>query len=393
MYNGRVYPGMELGSCTLLRVLRHSNAGISFLARHAYLQELVVVEVVISPTLLLSPKSLAHLLAHFRRIASNSLLLAHPHILSMLEYGEQDGIAYIVTPYLRNVETLKAYMTRAGQLPLYMIQNFLEQIVDALTYAHTKGIVHGSITPAHLLLKERDTLLITEFGIAQFLIDIQPMQAATMQPGGGALHAEDPAYVAPEQLLHGKIDISTDIYALGILLYHLITGNLPYTAISATDLLLQHLQDRLPMPRSARPELPEACEQALLRAIAPHPKDRYRKVDDLKQDFCSVALPSTSIGSQPHSSSIAISSLQQPLQRSTTEQEPAARSWKTIEPSSPLKMRLKAQAGVRSSFTQPAFPILPRRERKLFSLSVAEPIPPSQELPQDSRKRQAGLES
>jgi serine/threonine protein kinase len=210
--------------------------------------------------------------ARFQHEAKIIASLQHPHILPVFDFGEADGYTYLVMPFIAN-GTL-ADTLRGQPLPNEQVRRIIAQVGDALDYAHSSGIIHRDVKPSNVLLDGRGNCLLTDFGIAKIV-------AGTVQltlPGG---IIGTPAYMSPEQGQGGAVDQRSDIYALGVLLYELTTGRVPFTAETPLAIVLKHLHDPLPPPRTRNPSLSEALERTILKALAKEPGDRYQTAAEL----------------------------------------------------------------------------------------------------------------
>jgi predicted Ser/Thr protein kinase len=210
--------------------------------------------------------------ARFEQEAKVLAKLQHPHILPVHDYGAADGYTYIVMPFIQN-GTL-ADLLKGRRLPLAQIGRIISQIGDALDYAHSRGLVHRDIKPSNVLLDERGNCLLTDFGIAKILEDNSNLTVT-----GGIMGT--PAYMSPEQGRGEKVDHRTDIYALGVILYEMATGRVPYTAETAMAVMLKHINDPLPLPRTLNPALPEGLERVILKSLAKQPSDRFASAGEM----------------------------------------------------------------------------------------------------------------
>jgi len=207
----------------------------------------------------------------FRREAKLLAQLQHPHILPVFDYGEADGYPYIVMPFI-NSGTL-ANLLQKRQPSLAEVRRVMTQLGDALGYAHAQGMIHRDIKPSNVLIDERGNCLLTDFGLARMA------ESATKITSSGAVMGT-PAYMAPEQGAGANIDHRCDIYSLGIILYEMVTGRVPYTAETPVAVVFKHIQDPLPSARKLNPNLPESVELVLLKVLAKNPDDRYQKAED-----------------------------------------------------------------------------------------------------------------
>ncbi|MBL8096751.1 MAG: serine/threonine protein kinase [Anaerolineales bacterium] len=212
-------------------------------------------------------------LARFDREAKALARLNHPHIVHVLDAGEQGGVPYVVMDFFAG-GTLKQRLGRP--LACAEAARLLSPIARALEYAHRQGIVHRDVKPANVLLSPDGQPMLSDFGIAK-LLDPQTSAAGLTLTGVGI---GTPDYMAPEQGL-GAATPQTDVYALGVMFFELVTGRRPYEADTPIAVLLKHTSDPLPRPRTLAPDLPLEAEQVILRAMAKKPEDRYLTMGDL----------------------------------------------------------------------------------------------------------------
>jgi len=205
--------------------------------------------------------------ARFQQEARFIARLEHPHILPVFDYGEDNGITYFVMRYL-DAGSLKDRMA-AGPLSLTEIDRIFTQLADALGYAHGRGIIHRDLKPANALIDSDGNLFLTDFGIAKLLESASPRLTQTDAIMG------TPAYISPEQAQAQPVNQRSDIYSLGIILYELVTGRVPYVADTPLAVILKHLSDPLPLPSVIKPDIPDAIEQVILKALAKNPEDRF----------------------------------------------------------------------------------------------------------------------
>ncbi len=218
-------------------------------------------------------------LIRFQREARALAKLDHPYILKVLDYGEENGMPYLVMPYVSH-GTLKQY-TRT-RLPYKKAIDIIIPIAEALGYAHSRKIIHRDIKPANILFGESGEPILSDFGIAKILDAGEQTQLTSTGFGIGT-----PAYMAPEQW-NGVADERTDIYALGIVLYELITGRCPFQADTPAAILIKQVQDPLPRPITFVEDLPENVEALLFKALAKDPKLRFQTMQEFIQGMKSV---------------------------------------------------------------------------------------------------------
>jgi serine/threonine protein kinase len=221
--------------------------------------------------------------ARFDQEAKVLAKLQHPHILPVFDYGQAEGYTYLVMPFLQSGDLTDLLTNRS--LPLAQIRRFISQIGDALDYAHSHGLIHRDVKPSNVLLDERGNCLLTDFGIAKIIEGSSKLTVT-----GGIVGT--PAYMSPEQGMGEKIDGRSDIYALGIMLYEMATGRVPYQAETPMAVMIKHLNDALPLPRRLNPALPEAVERVILKALAKQPQDRYATAGEMVR-VLQAAIPET----------------------------------------------------------------------------------------------------
>ncbi len=227
----------------------------------------------------------------FKREAKLLAQLQHPHILPVFDYGEVDGYPYIVMPFVQS-GTLSELLHKR-QLPLPEIRRVMTQLGEALSYAHAQGMIHRDIKPSNVLIDERGNCLLTDFGLARMA------ESATKITSSGAVMGT-PAYMSPEQGAGSNIDHRSDIYSLGIILYEMVTGRVPYTAETPVAIVFKHIQDPLPSARKLNPDLPESVELVLLKVLAKNPDDRYQNAEDLVRAI-QKAIPDIATADQSNS--------------------------------------------------------------------------------------------
>jgi tRNA A-37 threonylcarbamoyl transferase component Bud32 len=200
----------------------------------------------------------------FLREARTIARLEHPNILPVYDFGEENGVTYLAMRYLEG-GTLKDVLA-LGRLSMADAAEILTQIGSALDYAHRQGVAHRDVKPTNIMVDSEGWAYLTDFGIAKVL-------EGTSELTAGAIGT--PAYMAPEQSLGQAIDARTDIYSLGIILYEIVTGRVPYEAETPVAVALAHIHRPLPLPREINPAVPEPIERVILKALAKDPDDRF----------------------------------------------------------------------------------------------------------------------
>lgn len=268
--NAEALVGTLLGTCTLQQLIGQGGMGAVYLAQQSRPRRQVAVKVLL-PTTPLKPHHLAAFLERFRRETDAAASLEHPNIMPVYEYGEQDGLAYLVMPYISG-GTLRDVMEREGQMPLPKVVNYLEQLAAALDFAHARGVVHRDIKPANILITPEGRLLLTDFGLVKIVTE--EGQARVRLTGAGA-PVGTPDYMSPEQVMGDEVDGRADLYSLGIILFQMLTATTPFQGETPMQIAAQQLHIQPPMPRRFRPDLPEAAQQVILKALAKRPADRF----------------------------------------------------------------------------------------------------------------------
>ena len=196
--------------------------------------------------------------------------LSHPNILPIYDVGIDNNISYFAMKYVPG-ETLRDVMQRP--ISLEQVCDYIDQLAGALDHAHEKGILHRDIKPVNILV-EGEWLLLADFGLAKIVESTQALTATGSSMG-------TPAYISPEQAVGKPIDHRTDIYSLGIVLYEMVTGQVPYSGETPMGVIFKHVHEPLPLPRQVKPGLPEAVELVILKALAKKPEDRFNSVGAL----------------------------------------------------------------------------------------------------------------
>ncbi|QBD79289.1 serine/threonine protein kinase [Ktedonosporobacter rubrisoli] len=278
--NAEALIGTTLGTCTLQKLIGQGGMGAVFLAQQSRPRRQVAVKVLLPMTSLTSNQHAAFL-ERFRRETDAAASLEHPNIMPVHEYGEREGLAYLVMPYISG-GTLRDELEREGALTLPKAMHYLDQIVAALGHAHERGVIHRDIKPANILMTPEGRLLLTDFGLVKIVAEGEtPMSRLT----GIGVPMGTPDYMAPEQVIGAETDARADLYSLGVILYQMVTGTVPFKGTMPMQIAMQHLHVQPPAPRTLRPDLPVAAEQVLLRVLSKRPVERYAKAQELGSAF------------------------------------------------------------------------------------------------------------
>lgn len=215
----------------------------------------------------------------FKAEAQSAASLSHPNIVSIHDVCHDDDLDYIVMEYVEGV-TLKQYIEAQGILPWREAVDYAAQICAGLEHAHKKGIIHKDIKPHNIMITREGTLKITDFGIAKV------MSSGTIATGNiamGSVH-----YFSPEQARGGYTDHKTDIYSLGVVLYEMLTGKLPFEGDTAIAIAMQHIEKEATLPRELNPDIPESLENVIRRAMSKDQAVRYDSVTQMMIDLKKV---------------------------------------------------------------------------------------------------------
>ena len=212
----------------------------------------------------------------FQREALSASSLAHPNIVEVYDVGEDNGIYYIVMEYIDG-KHLKQLLKKRGKLSLNEVVDIMLQLTDGMACAHDSYIIHRDIKPQNIMILDNGIVKITDFGIAMALNSTQLTQTNSVM---GSVH-----YLPPEQASGKGSTIQSDIYSMGILMYELLSGTLPYRGDNAVEIALKHLKEPLPSIRKEVPDLPQAVENIILKSAAKNPKNRYPDARAMHDDL------------------------------------------------------------------------------------------------------------
>ena len=212
----------------------------------------------------------------FQREALSASSLNHPNIVEMYDVGEDDGEYYIVMEYVEG-KTLKQLLKKRGSLTITEVIDIMSQITDGMAHAHDSYIIHRDIKPQNIMILENGMIKITDFGIAMALNSTQLTQTNSVM---GSVH-----YLPPEQAAGKGCTIKSDIYSMGILMYELLTGSVPFKGDNAVEIALKQLKEPIPSIRKKLPELPQSVENIIIKATAKNPMNRYKDAREMHQDI------------------------------------------------------------------------------------------------------------
>ncbi|MBQ6285100.1 MAG: Stk1 family PASTA domain-containing Ser/Thr kinase [Bacilli bacterium] len=212
----------------------------------------------------------------FQREALSASSLSHPNIVEMYDVGEDDGQYYIVMEYVDG-KTLKQVLKQRGHLSITEVVDIMLQVTDGMAHAHDAYIIHRDIKPQNIMILSNGMIKITDFGVATALNSTQLTQTNSVM---GTVH-----YLPPEQANGKGSTIRSDIYSMGIMMYELLTGLVPYKGDNAVEIALKHLKEPLPSVRKINPSIPQSIENVIIKATAKNPKNRYTDARSMHEDI------------------------------------------------------------------------------------------------------------
>lgn len=215
----------------------------------------------------------------FQREASSATSLTHPNIVSIYDVGEEEDMHYLVMEYIKG-QTLKQYIQQYAPVSPMRAVSIMLELTSAIAHAHQNQIIHRDVKPQNILMDEEGNVKITDFGIAMALSATSFTKTNSVL---GTVH-----YLSPEQARGGIATVKSDMYALGIVLYELLTGQLPFMGESAVSIALKHLQAETPSVRKIVPSIPQSLENVVLKATAKEPHHRYANVEAMRTDLQTV---------------------------------------------------------------------------------------------------------
>jgi predicted Ser/Thr protein kinase len=261
-------PGSQLGGYRIDAIAGSGGMGVVYRATQARLGRAVALKV-IAP-------GLAEDEDFRRRFERESRLAAsieHPNVLPIYEAGEADGVLFLSMRYVDGTD-LRSMLKREGRLEPRRATEIVAQVAEALDAAHRAGLVHRDVKPGNILIADGDHAYLTDFGLTK-----RAASESALTSTGEFVGTVD--YVAPEQVAGGRVDARTDVYALACVLYHLLTGRVPYERPSEMARLYAHVNEPPPVPSAAEPAVPRELDAVVARGMAKDPADRYQSAGDL----------------------------------------------------------------------------------------------------------------
>ncbi|HLY26537.1 MAG TPA: serine/threonine-protein kinase [Aggregatilineales bacterium] len=270
------FVGQRLGNNEIIQWLGDGAHVHAFLARQQPSGTMVVVKVLKSDL-----ANQADFLERFQREAQAAMTMNHPHMVKILDYKQQGETLYLVEEFLTGGSLLDRLNAKAGPLPPDQVVRTLDQLASVLDYAHERGIIHRDLKPENVLFDEQGNVYLSDLGITK-VIDPNATRSRT------DLQFGNPAYMAPEVWQASGTDWRSDIYALGIILFEMLTGKLPFAEAVAASVMFTHLMHVFSKPISLaeyRPDLPKAVDEVIAKAMAKNREDRYQSAGELATAF------------------------------------------------------------------------------------------------------------
>ena len=294
--NAKELIGTNLGNCTIERIIGQGGMGAVYLAQQSRPTRTVAVKVLI-PAPGLDPDQQVIFLERFRREADTVAKLEHNNILPIYEYEEAhlegQRLAYLVMPYVRGGtlrERIDENKRLGRQFELSTIASYINQIADALSYAHSLGVIHRDIKPGNLLFHQDGRLLLSDFGIVRLIA------MPSLTTAGSFLGTAE--YASPEQVSAAELDPRSDIYSLGIILFELLTLHVPFTGPNPFAVMSKQLSEPVPSIRNIRPDLSPSIEFVVKKALAKNPKDRYQNTIEMADDLNAAISPALAVAAR-----------------------------------------------------------------------------------------------
>jgi serine/threonine protein kinase len=327
------------GRYRLLTQYASGGMAVIYKATDLSLQRTVAVKI-LRPSLTVDPQFLARFNNEARAIAN----LAHPNIVTLHDVGTDTDPNGKITHYIImefvDGQDLKKIIRAQGALGIERALDFAIQICAGIGFAHRTGIVHADIKPQNILISKDNKVKITDFGIAQAWSDTQPQQREAVVWGS-------PHYYAPEQAKGEKPSAASDVYSVGIVIFEMLTGRVPYLGASQQELALAHIRERIPLATEVNPTVPAELAGIIAKAMAKEPHDRFRMADQLgqvlirfREDMKGGKSPNTSVGAVGNSDSLTlpkVPSSPAPPQPQTSPQQSRPVSPVTIPPAQPVQ--------------------------------------------------------
>lgn len=277
--------GQSVGKYHIVEKLGQGGMAIVYKAFDTHLERDVAIKFI--RTDLFGSAVIEKMLKRFEREAKTLAKLTHPNIVGIIDYGEYEGVPYLVMEFLPG-GTLKQKM--GSPIDSSLAAQMLLPVADALSYAHSKNVIHRDVKPANVLMTANGQPMLSDFGVAH-LLESDDLSTLT----GTGVGIGTPEYMSPEQGLGKKIDGRADVYSLGVILYELITGRKPYSADTPMAVVLKQSTEPLPRPSSIQANIPDHVDQILFKALAKEAEDRYQTMEEFESALTKLTAPSTPV--------------------------------------------------------------------------------------------------
>ncbi len=275
--NNSSLTGKVIGTCMLEALIGRGGMSVVYRAQQVQPIRRQVAVKILLPEAPIGSKLHKQFLARFQREAQIIANLHHDNIIPLYEYDEQDGEAYLVMPYLAG-GSLSKVLARQGVLTLQETLNYIEQAAEALDYAHTNNVIHRDLKPSNFLLDSAGRLVLADFGIARIIHTSDRTIFSTLTNPGVVLGTPD--YMSPEMVQGEPIDYRSDIYALGIMLFQMLRGDVPFKG-STPLIFAKHVHEPLPLLHLMNPGIPPAVDNVIQKATAKRREDRFTSAGDM----------------------------------------------------------------------------------------------------------------
>ncbi|MFN8530773.1 MAG: protein kinase [Anaerolineae bacterium] len=284
-------------------------------------------------------------LARFKNEARSVANLAHPNIVTVHDVGNDDQTHYIVMEFVEG-QDLKKIIKTVGPMPPDRVLNLAIQICGGIGFAHRAGLVHADVKPQNILVTKDDIVKVTDFGIAQALSDANPGEKQAVVWGS-------PHYFAPEQARGERPTPASDVYSIGIVMFEMLTGRLPYTGANQQELALAHIRDRVPLVTEINPNVPPSLANIVYKTMSKEPAQRYRMADQLGHILMSLRERGSAqtLGNIP-----VVRPSQTPPSAPTVQNQP-------VVPLPPTQPQYPPQQGYAGQGMPPRMPDLPNTQR------------------------------
>ena len=262
--------GSVFAGCRVEDVISHGDMGVIYRAEELALQRPVALKLILPEY-----SSDEHFRERFRRESKIAAAIDHPNVIPVFDAGDEGGVLFITMRLVKGTD-LRALIDARGPIKPPQAARIVRQVGAALDAAHSRGMLHRDIKPSNVLIARRDHVYLTDFGLAK-----QASGAEGLTRGQTIVARAE--YVAPEQMLNERVDARADVYALGCLLFEVLTGEPPFADLTGVPRAMAHLEAPRPAPSDVRPELPRAFDAVVERAMATDPAARYQSAGDLAQ--------------------------------------------------------------------------------------------------------------